>query len=98
VIKPFVVTSGTIAAWFGQPGQGTQYQASSNISTLVDNGSLERVNLHETAAPNSSRGKSRSSAAADARSSWTFYNWFKRLMVVFNISSVCGWCRFSTRR
>jgi hypothetical protein len=47
VIKPFVVSSGTIAPWFGQPGQGTQYQASSNVLTLIANGSLERVDLHE---------------------------------------------------
>ncbi|KAI0291857.1 hypothetical protein BC826DRAFT_1021296 [Russula brevipes] len=47
VIQPFVVSSGTIAPWFGQPGQGTQYQASSNVLTLISNGSLERVDLHE---------------------------------------------------
>ncbi|KAI0289199.1 hypothetical protein BC826DRAFT_884404, partial [Russula brevipes] len=43
VAKPFVVSSGAITAWFGQPGQGTQYKSSSNILALIANGSLERV-------------------------------------------------------
>jgi hypothetical protein len=42
-----VVFSGAITAWFGQPGQGTQYRASSSISALIANGTLERVDLHE---------------------------------------------------
>ena len=45
VTKPFVVTSGPIAGWFEQPGQGVQYEMSSNVMTLVAGGFLERVPL-----------------------------------------------------
>jgi len=44
VVKSFDVLSGPIAAWFGQPGQGTQYLTYSNILTLVNGGYLQRVN------------------------------------------------------
>ncbi|KAJ7498089.1 hypothetical protein B0H11DRAFT_2155680 [Mycena galericulata] len=39
----FTVLSGTIAAWFQQPGQGTQYLAMKNVLTLVAEGYLLRV-------------------------------------------------------
>jgi len=45
VVKEFVVLSGPIADWFGQPGQGTQYQTYSNIMTLISGGYLTRVDL-----------------------------------------------------
>jgi hypothetical protein len=45
VSTPFVVLSGPIASWFGQPGQGTQYQTSSNIMSLINGGFLTRVDL-----------------------------------------------------
>jgi hypothetical protein len=47
VIKSFVVSSGPIAPWFSQPGQGTQYKTSVNVLTLITNGNLERVNIHD---------------------------------------------------
>ena len=53
VLKPFRVDAGPIAAWFGQPGGGLQYQLDSslvpgaptrlNVLWLVDNGYLERI-------------------------------------------------------
>jgi hypothetical protein len=43
VAEEFVVLSGPIAAWFGQPGQGTQYEMNSNITTLISGGFLTRV-------------------------------------------------------
>lgn len=39
----FAVLCGTIAAWFQQPGQGTQCLAMTNIATLVTEGYLLRV-------------------------------------------------------
>lgn len=45
VINPFQVVSGPIAGWFEQPGQGVQYQMSSDIMTLVAGGFLARVSL-----------------------------------------------------
>jgi len=45
VIKPFEVTSGPIAGWFEQPGQGVQYEMSSDVMTLVAGGFLARVPL-----------------------------------------------------
>jgi len=45
VTKPFEVTSGPIAGWFEQPGQGVQYEMSSNVMTLVTGGFLSRVLL-----------------------------------------------------
>jgi len=47
VIKPFVVASGPIAGWFGQPGQGTQYQTTVNVLGLISAGSIERVDLND---------------------------------------------------
>ncbi|KAJ7709029.1 hypothetical protein B0H17DRAFT_860166, partial [Mycena rosella] len=43
VERSFTVRSGTIAAWFGQSGQGAQYLATESISKLVDEGFLSRV-------------------------------------------------------
>lgn len=53
VLKPFVVDSGPIAAWFAQPGGGIQYQldaslvpgapATINVMWLIDNGYLQRL-------------------------------------------------------
>ena len=53
VAKQFTVESGPIAAWFGQPGGGRQYQlkadllpgtpTTANVRWLIDNGYLERV-------------------------------------------------------
>jgi len=48
VVQSFDVLSGPIAAWFGQPGQGTQYQTYSNILALVGGGYLRRVNATAT--------------------------------------------------
>ena len=45
--KPFVVSSGPTASWFGQPGQGTQYQSTVNVLTLISNGNLERVHIYD---------------------------------------------------
>lgn len=45
VEKPFSVLSGPIAAWFGQPGQGTQYQTDVCVRSLVEGGFLSRVKL-----------------------------------------------------
>ncbi|KAJ7173450.1 hypothetical protein C8R46DRAFT_1215395 [Mycena filopes] len=41
--KPFTVLTGTIAAWFEQPGQGTQYLAGMNVMMLVEEGFLTRI-------------------------------------------------------
>ncbi|KAJ7147649.1 hypothetical protein C8R43DRAFT_1195431 [Mycena crocata] len=41
----FTVVAGPIAAWFEQPGQGTQYLASFDIETLVNRGFLSKVKL-----------------------------------------------------
>lgn len=45
VVQPFKVEAGPIAAYFGQPGAGTQYHTFSNIMTLIEKGFLERVSL-----------------------------------------------------
>lgn len=45
VVKPFDALSGPIAAWFGQPGQGVQYQLSTNINGLLAGGFIVRVDL-----------------------------------------------------
>ncbi|KZV94524.1 hypothetical protein EXIGLDRAFT_834944 [Exidia glandulosa HHB12029] len=44
VAKKFVVQAGPIAPAFGQPGQGTQYETTESVATLVAGGFLERVN------------------------------------------------------
>ncbi|EAA32845.1 hypothetical protein GE21DRAFT_5460 [Neurospora crassa] len=41
VIKPFAVLAGPIAPWFGQPGQGVQYQTYENVATLIADGYLK---------------------------------------------------------
>ncbi|KAJ7230393.1 hypothetical protein GGX14DRAFT_583044 [Mycena pura] len=43
VLKEFTVLTGTIAPWFEQPGQGTQYLSPFSVSTLLTMGWLERV-------------------------------------------------------
>ncbi|KIM78525.1 hypothetical protein PILCRDRAFT_824429 [Piloderma croceum F 1598] len=45
VVQQFTVLSGPIAGWFGQPGQGTQYQTYENVMTLISGGLLKRVNI-----------------------------------------------------
>jgi hypothetical protein len=45
VLQPFNALSGPIAAWFEQPGQGVQYQLSTNIMGLINGGFIERVDL-----------------------------------------------------
>jgi hypothetical protein len=45
VLIPFTALSGPIAAWFGQPGQGVQYQLSTDILGLIAGGFIERVDL-----------------------------------------------------
>ena len=47
MVKSFIVSSGPVAPWFGQPGQGTQYESSIGVLTLITNGNLERVNIHD---------------------------------------------------
>lgn len=42
VLNPFDVIAGPIAGWFGQPGQGVQYQMSANIMSLVADGFIEK--------------------------------------------------------
>lgn len=44
VTKEFDVTLGPIAPWFEQPGLGTQFVTSSNISAVVDGKYLRRLN------------------------------------------------------
>jgi hypothetical protein len=43
VLKPFVALAGPIAPWFGQPGQGVQYMLYSEVTTLINETYLERV-------------------------------------------------------
>ncbi|EPQ57635.1 hypothetical protein GLOTRDRAFT_137901 [Gloeophyllum trabeum ATCC 11539] len=43
VTKEFVVLTGPIAPWFGQPGQGTQYETNASVAALVSGGYLARV-------------------------------------------------------
>jgi hypothetical protein len=45
VLQPFNALSGPIAAWFGQPGQGVQYQLATNIIGLINGGFIEEVDL-----------------------------------------------------
>ena len=35
VVKPIVVTSGSTAPWFGQPGGGIQYMLHTSVENLV---------------------------------------------------------------
>ncbi|KAJ6465171.1 hypothetical protein C8R47DRAFT_1155201 [Mycena vitilis] len=39
----FTVLTGTIAMWFEQPGQGTQYYSGKNVLTLLSEGLISRV-------------------------------------------------------
>jgi hypothetical protein len=45
VLQQFTALSGPIAAWFGQPGQGVQYELSTDILDLIAGGFIERVDL-----------------------------------------------------
>ncbi|KAF8312267.1 hypothetical protein DL93DRAFT_2082394 [Clavulina sp. PMI_390] len=45
VINSFVVASGPIAPWFGQPGQGVQYASNTSVLNLIAAGNIERMNL-----------------------------------------------------
>jgi hypothetical protein len=45
VTEEFVVLAGPIAPWFGQPGQGTQYNSYMNVMSLIMGGYLARVNV-----------------------------------------------------
>jgi len=45
VVKSFNALSGPIAGWFGQPGQGVQYELSTNIMGLINGGFIVRVDL-----------------------------------------------------
>lgn len=45
VIMDFDVEAGPIAPYFGQPGLGLQFNLSSSVGTLVNEGKLLRVNL-----------------------------------------------------
>ena len=47
MVRPFVISSGPIAGWFGQPGQGTQYQSTDSVLTLIANGTITRVDIHD---------------------------------------------------
>lgn len=51
MVKAFTVTSGPIAPWFGQPGQGVQYKLNDNIMTLLEGGYIEAVDLGVLADP-----------------------------------------------
>ncbi|KAL0960457.1 hypothetical protein HGRIS_005500 [Hohenbuehelia grisea] len=43
VLKEFDVLSGPIAPWFGQPGQGTQYQTHVTVAQLLSDKFLQRL-------------------------------------------------------
>ncbi|KAH8586665.1 hypothetical protein B0O99DRAFT_528286 [Bisporella sp. PMI_857] len=45
VLKSLTVTSGPIAGWFGQPGQGVQYQISQTVAQLLADNFIERVKI-----------------------------------------------------
>ncbi len=45
VLQPFNALSGPIAAWFGQPGRGVQYQLATNIIGLIHGGFITKVYL-----------------------------------------------------
>ncbi|KAK0746777.1 hypothetical protein B0T18DRAFT_466108 [Schizothecium vesticola] len=47
VTRPLLVRAGPIAPWFGQPGQGVQYETSENVTTLVAMDFLKRVDPKE---------------------------------------------------
>jgi hypothetical protein len=43
VVKPVEVQSGKAAPWFGQIGQGTQYELPMSVSEAIAKGHLKRV-------------------------------------------------------
>ena len=45
ILNPFNAVSGPNAGWFGQPGQGVQYELSTNIMGLLSGGFIARVSL-----------------------------------------------------
>ncbi|KAL6306572.1 hypothetical protein BKA93DRAFT_840967 [Sparassis latifolia] len=47
VLKPFVVLSGPIAPWFGQPGQGTQYETPMSVGALLNASYLKELTREE---------------------------------------------------
>lgn len=47
VTKELVVTIGPVAPWFEQPGMGSQFVTSSNVSVLLDGEYLRRLNRTE---------------------------------------------------
>ncbi|KAK1831866.1 hypothetical protein QBC39DRAFT_258030, partial [Podospora conica] len=47
VKRPLSVQAGPIAPWFGQPGQGVQYETAENVTTLVATDYLQRVDPKE---------------------------------------------------
>ena len=47
VLRPFEVLERPIAAWFGQPGRGTQYETYENVLALIEGGLLGRVVIRE---------------------------------------------------
>jgi hypothetical protein len=47
ISRSFEVASGPVAPWFGQPGQGVQYQLNSSIMALLAGGYIVPVNLTE---------------------------------------------------
>lgn len=47
VTRPLLVRAGPIAPWFGQPGQGVQYETAENVTTLVALDFLKRVDPKE---------------------------------------------------
>lgn len=49
VVREFDALSGPIAAWFEQPGLGTQIVIESSVGSLLDDGFLRRLEVHEHA-------------------------------------------------
>ena len=47
VIKKLAVTLGPVAPWFEQPGMGTQFTTTSNVSVLLDGKFLRRLDRSE---------------------------------------------------
>lgn len=43
VQKPVVVIGGPVTPWFGQPGSGTQFELSTSVMQLVQDGVLEEI-------------------------------------------------------
>lgn len=49
VVREFDALSGPITAWFEQPGLGTQILTESSVSSLLEDGFLRRLEVHEHA-------------------------------------------------